>query len=56
MNTSNIRNNAVCDLTLIKMTVVRFVGTGSFLDVLSDIQNKHIAGKNRIDLFVFLMT
>jgi len=55
-NTSNIRNDAVCDLTLMKMTVVRFVGSGSFLDILSYIQNKHIAGKSRIDLFVFLVT
>jgi hypothetical protein len=56
MNTSNIRNNAVCDLILIEMTVARFVVTGSFFDILSDIRNKHIAGKSQIDLFVFLVT
>jgi hypothetical protein len=27
---SSIRNNALHDLTLIKMTVARFVGTGNF--------------------------
>jgi hypothetical protein len=31
IHTSTIRNNALHDLTLIKMTVVRFVGTGGFL-------------------------
>jgi len=29
-HTSSIRNNAVHDLTLIKLTVARFVGTGLF--------------------------
>jgi len=29
--TSNIQKNALHDLTLIKMTVAHFVGTGSFL-------------------------
>ena len=31
IHTSSIRNSAMHDLTVIKITVVRFVGTGSFL-------------------------
>ena len=31
IHSGSIRNNVVLDLTLIKTTVARFVGTGSFL-------------------------
>jgi hypothetical protein len=31
IHTSSIRNNALHDLTLIKMIVIHFVGTGRFL-------------------------
>ena len=33
--TNSICNNTLHDLTLLKMTVLRFVGTGNFLEVLS---------------------
>jgi len=34
IHNSSIRNIALHDLTLIKMIVARFVGTGNFLDIL----------------------
>jgi hypothetical protein len=41
-------NNTLQDLTLIKITVARFVGTGCLLlDVVKEIRNKHIAKKLR---------
>ena len=42
--TSSIRNDALHDLTLIKLIVARFLGTGVFKpDILNGIRNKHIA-------------
>jgi hypothetical protein len=42
--TGCIRNNVTHDLTLIKLIVTRFVGTGgSQLDILTVTRNKHIA-------------
>jgi hypothetical protein len=39
------------DLTLIKMTVARFVGTGCFLIILTTIRNKHITNKRRSAIY-----
>jgi len=39
-NTSRSRNNAMDDLTLITMTVARFMRTGSFLMIYSNIRTK----------------
>jgi hypothetical protein len=44
IHTSSTRNNAVHDLTLIKLTVIRFVGSGvSELYIVTVIRHKHIA-------------
>jgi hypothetical protein len=41
-----VRNNALHDLTLIKITVTRFVGAGGFLIILAMIWTKHVANYN----------
>ena len=43
MLTSSMRNNTWHDLTLVKLIVVRWVGTESLLDILTAVRNNRIA-------------
>ena len=43
IRTRSLRNKALYILTLIKLSVARFMGTGGFLDILTVTRNKRYA-------------
>jgi len=48
----DIHNNALHDLTLIKLTVSLFVSAGSYLDILTVTRNKHIANYRSFEIIL----